>query len=234
MTTRTDTHHRTARKFYWSLLIGATLVSLLGNIVHAILPYVPHVAVQIGCAAVPPVVLLCTVEGIGLAVRAGASGRVYRLAVAAVAAIGAGAFALSYLALRDLALSIGYSRSVAWLLPMIVDTAVATSALMLVALGDKPASRTRIPAVSAPVNPPSVRTGPALTAASALDRHFATAQALVDAGSTTKTVAVVASILSAHANGTVPNRIASDTGVHHKTIARILNAAEKRRHLIAA
>jgi uncharacterized protein (DUF433 family) len=46
---------------------------------------------------------------------------------------------------------------------------------------------------------------------------------------------VVASILSAHAEGTAPNRIASDLGIHHKTVSRIIDAAEERRqqHLVA-
>jgi hypothetical protein len=64
--------------------------------------------------------------------------------------------------------------------------------------------------------------------------HAALAQALVDAGATTKPVAVVASILSAHTEGTALNRIASDLGIHHKTVSKIIDAAENhRRHLVA-
>ena len=85
--------------------------------------------------------LLAAVHGIALAVRAGASGRVYRWAVSAVAVIGVGAFAVSFLALRDLMQAIGYSSATAWIFPAIIDTAVAVSTLMLVALGDKPARR---------------------------------------------------------------------------------------------
>ena len=107
------------------------------------LPYIPLVIVQIGAAAVPPIALLVAVHGIALAVRAGASGRVYCWAVSAVAAIGAGAFALSFLALRDLMQAIGYSLATAWIFPAIIDTAVAISTMMLVALGDKPARRVR-------------------------------------------------------------------------------------------
>ena len=146
MTTQTEItqrNHRRAVRFFWGLLIGATLVSLLGNITHAVLPYIPHVVVQIGAAAVPPIALLAAVHGIALAVRAGASGRVYCWAVSAVAAIGVGAFAVSFLALRDLMRAIGYSATTAWVFPAIIDTAVAVSTLMLVALGDKPARRAR-------------------------------------------------------------------------------------------
>jgi hypothetical protein len=273
MTTQTEItvkNHRRAVRFFWGLLISATLVSLVGNITHAVLPYIPHVVVQIGAAAVPPIALLAAVHGIALAVRAGASGRVYGWAVGAVASIGVGAFALSFLALRDLMQAIGYSPATAWVFPAIVDTTVAVSTLMLVALGDKPIRRARTvtapasaqvkasaPTAPAPVSAPprphsvradqdassaeSARVDPALLAASAPDQHAgagadhaALAQALVDAGATTKPAAVVASILAAHTEGTALNRIASDLGIHHKTVSKIIDAAENhRRHLVA-
>jgi len=49
--------------------------------------------------------------------------------------------AVSFLALRDLMLVIGYGSATAWVFPAIIDTAVAVSTMMLVALGDKPARR---------------------------------------------------------------------------------------------
>ncbi|MDT5367758.1 MAG: hypothetical protein QOE94_2316 [Mycobacterium sp.] len=93
MTTQTEitqrNHHRSVR-FFWCFLFGATTVSLIGNVAHAMLPYIPHVVIQIGAAAVPPIALLAAVHGIALAVRAGASGRVYCWAVTATAVIGLG------------------------------------------------------------------------------------------------------------------------------------------------
>jgi hypothetical protein len=65
-------HHRAVR-FFWGFLLAATTISLLGNIAHAVLPYLPRIVVQIGAAAVPPIALLAAVHGIALAVRAGAS-----------------------------------------------------------------------------------------------------------------------------------------------------------------
>jgi hypothetical protein len=158
--TQTETatnNHRRAVRFFWGLLIGATTVSLIGNIAHAVLPYLPHVVIQIGAAAVPPIALLAAVHGIALAVRAGASGRVYCWAVSAVAAICVGAFAVSFLALRDLMRAIGYSYATAWIFPAIIDTAVAVSSLMLVALGDKPVRRTRTATMSASAQTPAVQ-----------------------------------------------------------------------------
>jgi polyferredoxin len=79
-------HRRAAVWLFWGFLIGATSVSLIGNIAHAVLPYLPRIVIQIGAAAVPPIALLAAVHGIALAVRAGASGKVYCWAVSAVAA----------------------------------------------------------------------------------------------------------------------------------------------------
>ena len=87
----TQRSHRRAVRFFWCFLIGATTVSLAGNVAHAVLPYIPAIVVQIGAAAVPPIALLAAGHGIALAVRAGASGKVYRWAVGATAAIGLGA-----------------------------------------------------------------------------------------------------------------------------------------------
>jgi Protein of unknown function (DUF2637) len=125
--------HQKAVRFFWGLLFTATAVSLIGNVAHAVLPFIPRVLVQIGAAAMPPVALLAAVHGIALAVRAGASGTIYRCAIGAVGIICPGAFAMSFLALRDLMLAVGYSAVTAWMFPAIIDTAVAVSTLMLTA-----------------------------------------------------------------------------------------------------
>jgi hypothetical protein len=64
--------------------------------------------------------------------------------------------------------------------------------------------------------------------------YAAAAQALVDAGATTKPAAVVADILAAHNRGSALNRIASDMGIHHKTVSRIIAAAEGHRQRLVA
>ncbi len=157
MTNQTEITQRNRHRvrFFWGLLIGATTVSLVGNIAHAVLPHLSPIFVQIGAATAPPIALLAAVHGIALAVRAGASGRVYRWAVGAVAAIGVGAFAVSFLALRDLMQAIGYSSTTAWIFPAMIDTAVAVSTLMLVALGDRPPRRARNVTASANTQPPT-------------------------------------------------------------------------------
>lgn len=234
MTTQTDIthrHHHRATRFFWCLLLGATMVSLVGNVVHAILPYIPLVVVQIGAAAVPPIALLCAVEGIGLAVRAGASGRVYTWAVASVAVIGAGAFAMSFMALRDLVHSIGYSYGAAWVFPMIVDVAVAVSALMLVALDDRPARATgaRVQAVQAErlqqrvqtvQTSVSVQPDPAQRV-----QDSELASQMIAAGVTTKPAAIVTAVLAASRDGASINAAAKIAGINHRTAKRIAVAA---------
>ena len=96
-------------------------------------------------------------HGIALAVRAGASGRIYCWAIAAVAVIGAGAFMLSFRALRDLLIQTGTPPAWAWIFPAIIDTAVAVYTLMLVALGDKPARRTRTVTMPANTQTPAMQ-----------------------------------------------------------------------------
>lgn len=53
----TQRSHRRAVRFFWCFLIGATSVSLIGNVAHAVLSYLPRIVIQIGAAAVPPIAL---------------------------------------------------------------------------------------------------------------------------------------------------------------------------------
>jgi hypothetical protein len=240
------THHQRAVRFFWCLLIGATTVSLAGNIVHAVLKLIPTVYIQIGAAAVPPIALLASVHGIGLAVRAGASGRVYRCAVTSVAVIGVGAFVLSFVALQSLMTSIGYSGATAWVFPAIIDTTVAVSTTMLVALGDRPARRTETASAPTPtvaVTPPSLQSAfesdatvsrsnskrPAQTPVPVQpepDADFAAE--LIASGVTTQPVQTVIAVLGAIRDGASINAAATASGVHFRTAERIVKAAGQR------
>lgn len=256
MTTQAETtqkDHDHAVRFFWGLLIGATTVSLLGNVAHAVLPYLPRVVIQVGAAAVPPLVLLAAVHGIAVAVRAGVSGTVYRCAVSAVAVIGVGAFTVSFLALRDLMLMIGYGAQTAWIFPAIIDTAVAVSTLMLVALGDKPARRVRTSTSHSNASRRVVQYKPDrsvqgakshVTAAASAGRQVERAQDLtqnaalgVDAdlaaeliasGVTTQPIETVIAVVSAHSGGASINAAAKESGINYRTAQRIIGAAEGR------
>jgi hypothetical protein len=240
----TQAKHQKATRFFWTMLIAATIVSLAGNVVHAVLPYVSTVIVQIAAATVPPAVLLATVHGIALAVRAGASGIVFRCAVSAVAIIGIGAFAVSFLALRDLMIAIGYSASMAWMFPAIIDTAVAVSTLMLVALGDKPVRHSRSAAAQIRGADAAVQSAksqvksvsPARRSAQALRAapdDIAVADAdlaaeLVAQRVTTQSVGTVTAVLKARRAGASINAAAKTVGVNYRTAQRIIEAGEAR------
>jgi hypothetical protein len=86
---------------------------------------------------------LTAVHGIAVLVKANTSGAVYRASVAATAGLAVGAFLVSFVALRDLAVMAGIAPAFAAVLPLVVDVAVAVATTALVAVGDKPARRTR-------------------------------------------------------------------------------------------
>lgn len=135
-------HHRAAVRFFWSWLAGATVVSLAGNVIHAALTASSSTRwLAAAVAAVPPTVLLASVHGLAVLAKTSASGRVYRAAVAATTALAAGAFLLSFVALRDLAVIAHIPRQLAFVLPLVIDLAIGVATLALVAVGDKPTRR---------------------------------------------------------------------------------------------
>ncbi|UEA22791.1 DUF2637 domain-containing protein [Mycobacteroides abscessus subsp. abscessus] len=154
-------HHRRATRFFWSWLAGATAVSLIGNVAHAALTASEGTRwLAAAVAAVPPTVLLASVHGIAVLAKTSASGRVYRAAVAATSALALGAFLLSFVALRDLAVLAHIPAPLAFVLPLVIDLAIGVATLALVAVGDKPtrrvAQRAAQPQVSKPIAPTPV------------------------------------------------------------------------------
>ena len=246
-------HHRRAVRFFWAWLLGATLVSLAGNVSHAVL-VAPTGSrwLAAAVAAVPPTVLLAAVHGIAVLVKANASGAVYRTAVGATAALAAGAFLLSFVALRDLAVLAGIAPGLAAVLPLVIDLAVAVATIALVAVGDKPARRPRTatpsaaPAATATAPRSAVPRKPATSPVGARrargDHSTATvssgeqtarlAAELVAAKTTRQPVKTVEAILIAHDNGDPLNRIAAALGVHHSAVKRVVEAADAQRQLL--
>jgi hypothetical protein len=133
-------HHRRAVRFFWAWLAGATLVSLAGNVTHALMAAPAGSRwLAAAVATVPPTVLLAAVHGVAVLVKVNASGAVYRASVATTGALAVGAFVLSFVKLRDLAVMAGIAPSFAAVLPLVIDVAVAVATTALVAVGDKPA-----------------------------------------------------------------------------------------------
>lgn len=175
-------HHHRAVRFFWAWLAGATTVSLVGNVAHAALTASEGTRwLAAAVAAVPPTVLLASVHGIAVLAKTSASGRVYRAAVVATTALALGAFLLSFVALRDLAVIAHIPRQLAFVLPLVIDLAIGVATLALVAVGDKPtrrvAQRAASPQVSnrpAPTPAPRPTSSAASTAAPSASRNVST------------------------------------------------------------
>jgi Protein of unknown function (DUF2637) len=167
-----------------------------------------------------------------------ASGAVYRAAVAATGTLAVGAFILSFVALRDLAVIAGIRPGLAPVLPLVIDLAIGVATLALVAIGDKFARRSHnatrsAEATAAPsaITAASKRDAPTATPASvamadrdatvsategavpsADDPNRELATTLVAEKVTRQPVVVVARILAAHDSGDPLNRIAKNVG----------------------
>ena len=149
MTTQTAvTHrnHRRAVRFFWGLLIGATAISLIGNTAHAAHAiYLTHrhpdrcrrgASHRSSCRRArhrPRCPSRSLQPDLLLGGHRGRSHRRRRVRV-------------SFLALRDLMLAIGYSAATAWIFPAIIDQLLRSAQTA----GDKSARRTRT--VATPAN----------------------------------------------------------------------------------
>lgn len=127
---------RRAKRFFWTVLSMATLASVSGNVAHALLNAAPGAAtVSAAAAAVPPVILLAAIHGLGTLARARrGSGAAYWAAMIMTVLLACGAFALSFDALRALAVTAGIHSGLAWIWPLIIDLSIAQSTLAILAL----------------------------------------------------------------------------------------------------
>jgi hypothetical protein len=135
---------RPAARFFWCWLLAATVMSVCGNVTHALLiapdryRWVAAVA-----ALVPPIVLIAGNHSLALLVRTRPdSGAVYWVALVATVLLALGAFVLSFDALRSLVVAVGIRRSIAWIWPVVIDVAIAQATLCLLSLTWTPRART--------------------------------------------------------------------------------------------
>jgi hypothetical protein len=227
-----------ASRFFWLWLFTATSMSVAGNVTHAIIN-APRGAVALAAAAavVPPAVLLGSTHSVAILVKTRRLGASYWCALLMTVALAGCAFVLSFDALRDLAVSLGFHPDTAWLWPVAIDVSIAQSTLALLTL--TPQRGTRGAHATAPGPTALARRSPALTVVAdapggtrrtSADRGAAaqwkpTADQLVREGVTSKDPDVVAAILAEHAAGTPPSTIGRRQNVHHSTVNRILSAA---------
>lgn len=171
-----DIERSRAHQFFWRWLIGATVLTLLGNATHALLPYIPVTAVRLSVYLIPPVIALIAVHAVTVLARVG---RVHRarssaswrdaggtaiLAVSVTAILALIAAVLSYSGLLGVALAGGLTPRLAWLFPLTIDAGIAVSSVALVVLrplsgaderAARLAHRAAQPQVSKPSTPPT-------------------------------------------------------------------------------
>lgn len=141
-----DAERQQAHQFFWRWLVGATLLTLLGNAAHALLPYIPVLAVRLSVYLIPPLIALIAVHAVTVLARVG---RVHRarssaswrdaggtaiLAVAVTGVLALIAAVLSYSGLLGVAEAGGLSPRLAFLFPLCIDAGIAVSSVALVVL----------------------------------------------------------------------------------------------------
>ena len=226
-----------AARFFWLWLFTATSMSVAGNVTHAIIN-APRGAVALAAAAavVPPAVLLGSTHSVAVLVKTRRLGASYWCALLMTVALAGCAFVLSFDALRDLAVSLGFRPDTAWLWPVAIDVSIAQSTLALLTLTPRgrgavaPATGRSAPARHSSAALSVVADAPGGGRRTSADRGEAeqwkpTADQLVREGVTSKDPDVVAAILAEHAAGTPPSTIGRRQNVHHSTVNRILSAA---------
>jgi hypothetical protein len=153
-----DRELRSATRFFWAWLIVATAMSVTGNVAHAVLTAsAATVEMATAAALVPPAVLLAATHSVALLVRIRTTGLTYWTALLMTVALSAGAFVLSFEALRALAATLGWTASIAWLLPCVIDVAIAQATMCLLSLNPPRHEpiQPKIPARSAQPTPPA-------------------------------------------------------------------------------
>src|ERR1700757_5194182 len=107
--------------FFWAWLFAATSMSVAGNVTHAIMN-APRgtVALAAAAAVVPPAVLLGSTHSVALLLETRRLGVTYWCALIMTVALAGCAFVLSFDALRDFAVSLGFHPDRAWLWPVAV------------------------------------------------------------------------------------------------------------------
>jgi hypothetical protein len=244
----------TPRRYWQAVLAAAVVTSTAGNVFHACLT--APIALRTPAAfaaALPPLALLAVTHGLTSSAGAGVRRKVYRWAVAGAVGIAALAFALSYAALRDLAIQLGQPRITAAGWPLLADLTIAVSSLMLLAVRpDAPADtllhQPDVPvpaAATAPVPAPAAPAADVAAVASAdaagvlhlvqgdapgdapAERVMHQARLLVHQGVTRLDVPVVADVLARSAAGASQRSIGRELRVDPRTVANILDAVEE-------
>lgn len=232
------------RRFFWFVLTLASLASIAGNGAHSWVStdlMVPR-QMAIAVAVAPPVVLMLSIEGLSLLVRSlRRSAVTFWCTVAMTVFLAAGAFVLSFEALRDLAVRNGIPAQLAWIWPMIIDVTIAQATLALVTLShpdpvDLATETELVPTQEAATSESAPRTdrrdrelefAGVCELTEADDAGYERlAEDVLRARRIRQSPETVKQVLAMGEDGVKVNEIASRTDLHHSTVRRILGAAQ--------
>ncbi|UGT60351.1 DUF2637 domain-containing protein [Nocardia asteroides] len=228
-----------AHNFFWTVLTTATAVSITGNATKALLHTTALPAVAAAVAVIPPLALLAAVHGVTVLARAqGRADATHLVAIAMTALIAAGAFWLSYTALRALAVTAGVPTHEAWLWPLIIEGSMAQATVALLTLAHAPARTSALGNAAhaddgALVARPTAQRAHAPSASELSDDTLAEIAARLCARDPARRRApeLVAQVLAHHhLDGWNPTRIGRVLHKNRSTISRILSDAN---HLIS-
>lgn len=238
-----------AHGFFWTVLAVAATVSITGNATQALLHDTALPVVAAAVAIIPPLALLAAVHGVTVLARAHTASRIARwVATSMTGLIAAGAFWLSFTALRSLAITAGVPDSEAWIWPLIIEGSMTQATVALLALahsvqGDPcahttPATDTPSPRNEEPPTEPTppvqahsvhiatVRTQTPPSDGSDHDFSAVAAQLCARDPARRRDPDLVAKALARHyVDGWNPTRIATELNKSRSTISRILSDA---------
>ncbi len=124
----------TGRTYWRTLLAASVAISVAGNTGHVLLTQADHRVAAAAWAAVPPLMLAAITHGMAATAGAGVRRWIYRAGVTGAVCIALMAFAVSFVALREVSILLGCPPAVAALMPLIVDAAIAVSTTMVLAV----------------------------------------------------------------------------------------------------
>lgn len=172
-----DAERAQAHQFFWRWLVGATGLTLAGNAAHALLAYIPIIAIRLSVYLIPPLIALVSIHGITVLARVG---RVHRarssaswrdaggtaiLSVVVTGTLALIAAVLSYSGLYGVALAGGLSPRLGWLFPLTIDLGIAVSSVALVVLRPLSGADERVARLAQRAAQPQVSKVPATPAA---------------------------------------------------------------------
>ncbi|WP_229481183.1 DUF2637 domain-containing protein [Mycolicibacterium mageritense] len=219
-----EAERKRARLYFRIVLILATATSIAGNGAHAWVS--PDIDVPrelaVAVAIAPPVILMLSIEGVAVLVRALRRFTfIAGVALAMTTLIAIGAFILSFESLQDLAVRSGINAGLALLWPVIVDVTIAQSTVALVVLTPR--------AIPAPITPAPAddgldRDGEPADCQPDADHALRASNVLRTRRRIRKTPDEVQRVLALADRGDEVADIAAKTEMHPSTVRRILVA----------